>query len=248
MRDGVPSAPQTLAAVGALAVVAAAGAGLPLLSRAVSSEARLASPQVEASLKDVRVSLFRAVANGDSANALRLVHAVQQSHNGAERLLQLFSSRNGAGHTVLIQAAKRDMPELCRFLLDEAGADVNQRDVNGKTALETAATSGFESVTRLFLERGADSESKDKALIVAAHFGHLAVMKTLLQHGANARFANKNGTTALMRASQRGMLVEAQLLLEKGAEVWTANVRGCGLSAKLTLDLYAEKEMLMVWL
>ena len=46
----------------------------------------------------------------------------------------------------------------------------------------------------------------------------------LLQHGADARAADNDGTTALMYAAQGGHEAVAQLLLQHGADVAAATM------------------------
>jgi uncharacterized protein len=53
-----------------------------------------------------------------------------------------------------------DAVASAQALLD-AGADVNARDANGRTALHAAAALGYNDVVRLLVERGADVAAKD---------------------------------------------------------------------------------------
>jgi ankyrin repeat protein len=76
-------------------------------------------------------------------------------------------------------------------LLLDAGADVNARDDNGRTALMWAIDSPILSVdeVKLLLERGADVNVKDKQ-------GKTALMRAV----ANARLAGANKIAELLRA------------------------------------------------
>ncbi|ETL84713.1 hypothetical protein L917_15557 [Phytophthora nicotianae] len=93
-------------------------------------------------------------------------------------------------------------------------------------ALLLAAQKGWEDMTRFLLERGANEESKNMALIPAAHFGHLPVVKMLLETGGNHNYANKKGTTPLMRAAQEGREAVVKFLIMKGADTCAANNEG----------------------
>jgi ankyrin repeat protein len=68
-------------------------------------------------------------------------------------------------------------------LLLEKGADVDSKDMGGRTPLSWAARNGHEAVVTLLLEKGADVHSKDKdgrtPLSWAAGNGHEAVVKLL---------------------------------------------------------------------
>ena len=92
-------------------------------------------------------------------------------------------------------------------------------------ALLLAAQKGLSEMTKFLIERGANDDSKNSSLIPAAHFGHLPVVKLLLLSGANENYANKKGTTALMRAAQEGREGVVNHLLERGAQACCANVR-----------------------
>ena len=69
----------------------------------------------------------------------------------------------------------------------DCGADVDEQDAGGNTAL-----------------------------IISAMAGNQPMVKVLLERGANAEAANNMGQTALMRASARGRLSTLKLLLDKG--------------------------------
>lgn len=91
----------------------------------------------------------------------------------------------------LIRAAARgDPPGFIAYLIEREGCDVNERDENGYDAL-----------------------------MLAAYFGHLDVVETLLRYGADVRARASNGTTALMAAVQNGHAGVARLLVEHGADV-----------------------------
>ncbi len=86
-------------------------------------------------------------------------------------------------------------------------------------------------MSKFLIERGTSEDSKNSSLIPAAHFGHLPVVKLLLDSGANENFSNKKGTTALMRAAQEGRESVVSYLLEHGAQACCANV-SCTFSFK----------------
>lgn len=86
-------------------------------------------------------------------------------------------------------------------------------------------------MTKFLVEHGANEESKNMSLIPAAHFGHLSVVKLLLEHGADLNYANKKGTTPLMRAAQEGRDNVVTFLIEQGVHACAANVRFSSLYA-----------------
>lgn len=91
-------------------------------------------------------------------------------------------------------------------------------------ALLLAAQKGWEDTTKFLLDCGANEESKNMSLIPAAHFGHLPVVILLLSCGADLNYANKKGTTPLMRAAQEGRDNVVKFLIHRGVDTCAANV------------------------
>ncbi len=105
-----------------------------------------------------------------------------------------------------------------------AGADVNGRMKNGRTALIEASEEGRVEVVRLLLAAGAgvdaqDDEDEVTALIEASRWGHPAVVEVLLGAGADVEAHTRNGPTALMAASEEGRVEIVRRLLAAGADV-----------------------------
>lgn len=161
------------------------------------------------------------------ASALMLAAAV-----GDPEIIQLLL-KHGAkpdiqdsyGRTALIWAVKENrVPAVIELF--RGGAGVHIHNVNGDTALWYAATSGYEDIVRLLIERKAKVDnmghrhSSDTPLIAASTGGYLPVVQLLLDNGAdvNAK-ASYSEETALIRASRQGHLDIVRLLLERGAQV-----------------------------
>ncbi len=109
----------------------------------------------------------------------------------------------------------------CARLLIEAGADLNLRDAEGRTALRVAAESGHVELVVILRDAGADVAGLCEAeLRHASSKGYLDRVQALIRAGAdvNAREI-PNGRTALMSAATAGHTAVVQALIEVGADV-----------------------------
>ena len=110
-----------------------------------------------------------------------------------------------AGEIPLVAVAEVGSPETITKLL-QAGADVNEKDENGFTALMLAAKNGSVKTMQMLLQAGADinAQSNDgfTTLMLAAlsNCNHDVIM-VLLQAGADLTAQNKYGLTALDTAT-----------------------------------------------
>ena len=87
-----------------------------------------------------------------------------------------------------------------------------------------AAQSGNTAAILDLLRKGLDVNARDDQdgrtiLMHAAWFGHLDVMRILIDKGADANAKNKNGATALILAADRGNAEIVTFLIDKGADV-----------------------------
>jgi hypothetical protein len=109
--------------------------------------------------------------------------------------------------TPLIQAAAHGMLEVVRFLVKEAGANVNQAMDNGCTAVFIAAQHRHVAVLRYLVKkcRADVNQAVNNGatpLLIAAEVGHTAVLQCLVKEfGADVNQARTNGSTPLMTAS-----------------------------------------------
>lgn len=81
-----------------------------------------------------------------------------------------------------------------------AGADVNQRDGVGRTALMLAASQGNAEAVRMLLEAGADAAVRDNngmtTVMLGAESTNLPMVQALVAAGADAQIRDSNGHDA----------------------------------------------------
>lgn len=143
-----------------------------------------------------------------------------QSHRVTAFLLEQPSVRvdvrNAHGESPLMLAAlKGDLPLVQRLMA--RGAQVNKP---GWTALHYAAShpeEASDAVVALLLEQHAyiDAESPNRTtpLMMAARYGHLRVVKRLIDAGADVTLRNEQGLSALDFARQGQREPAAQLVI-----------------------------------
>lgn len=132
--------------------------------------------------------------------------------NGAE-----INGRNRMGASVLTMAARGGHTHVAKLLLEhEAFVDdfdhlsVAERNVNGNNSNHSDNGRNFLDIT---------------ALLVSAQQGHEAMVRLLLEWGADVNFLQKTtGWTALMLATLSGKASIAQHLVERGADPDQLNV------------------------
>ena len=100
------------------------------------------------------------------------------------------------GNTLLIQAVRRDIPELVDYLLQHR-ARINARNRNGESALSIAAYIGNLAFVKRLVEAGAEVDFYGwPPLVYGAFNGHAAVVDYLLKRGAEIDATTENGSTA----------------------------------------------------
>ena len=109
-------------------------------------------------------------------------------------------------------------------LLQQQGILVDLASNSGHTALHVAAQHGFLNIIDILLQQGADPRHLTKmlksVLLIAAHYGHLLVVRRLLQHERGLESLNwvdVDNLTPLLAASSRGFTEIVVELAQHGA-------------------------------
>jgi ankyrin repeat protein len=137
-------------------------------------------------------------------------------------LLILWASGVSAGP--LVDAASRNDAGAVRSLL-QSGADVNEAQGDGMTALHWAAETGNPAIAGMLVYAGANVEAGTRIgnytpLHVASRNSHAEVVATLIDGGANVNAVTSNsGATPLHLAAASGDAESVNRLIRAGAEV-----------------------------
>lgn len=134
--------------------------------------------------------------------------------------------------TLLVEAAESGHTRTVERLLRD-GADIEQRDWRGRTALLAATHGGRVETARVLIGAGADVNAKDaiddSPYLYAGARGHLEILELTLAHGADLHSTNRYGGTALIPAAERGHVETVRRLIDIGVDVdhvnrlgWTA--------------------------
>jgi len=102
--------------------------------------------------------------------------------------------------TPLMYAASAGETGIVKILI-QAGADVNEKDEYGGTALIRAADSGHREMVEYLLDEGAEIDAMERgsrftALFKAVSAGHLSIVQLLVERGADVRFRMRGNLTA----------------------------------------------------
>jgi ankyrin repeat protein len=141
----------------------------------------------------------------------------------AAALLAVFAAA-GVGQTAaasLATAAREADADAVRQFI-ESGADVNEPEADGTSALLWAAYQQSPELVSLLLESGADPNAANQfgitPLLQASRYGDAELIKLLLDGGADLAAATRDGETPLMAASRAGSVEAVKVLLEHGAD------------------------------
>lgn len=116
------------------------------------------------------------------------------------------SLKGGVGNfTALMLASANGYAELVGLLIS-SGADLNAKNLYGRTALMRAAAHGNGEIAEMLIRNGANMNERDNygdtALMTASDFGYTDFVKILLRKGADVQLKNNIGKTAMDLATR----------------------------------------------
>ncbi|CAL4898030.1 unnamed protein product [Urochloa decumbens] len=153
--------------------------------------------------------------------------AIRAALDGNLRLLKKMAKKvdlrvvKDKGHNVLHAAAGMGRLEVCKYLVEEMGLDVNSATAEGVTPTFLAAIDGSIPVIQYLLGRGGDpavpTSRGAMALHNAAEFGHCDAVRLLLSKGVPVDPVDHRGTP-LHLAAAKDQDQTMKILLEHGAD------------------------------
>jgi ankyrin repeat protein len=128
-----------------------------------------------------------------------------------------------AASAPVADAAMKGDKDAVRTLLKQ-GADVNQAQGDGMTALHWAATSGHADLVETLLYAGANVRATTRLgayapIHVASQAGRAAIIDALVKAGAEVDMLTATGATPLMMAAMSGQADAVKTLLDRGADI-----------------------------
>ncbi|WP_074432928.1 ankyrin repeat domain-containing protein [Bacillus ndiopicus] len=120
------------------------------------------------------------------------------------------------GQQLIKYAEQGDIKEALALL--ETSININEQDMNGRTAVMAATYNNQVEMVELLIEYGADINIRDKqlnnVLLYAGASGYLPIVKLALEAGADTKLTNRFGGIAIIPASERGHVEVVKELLE----------------------------------
>ncbi|XP_021321799.1 serine/threonine-protein phosphatase 6 regulatory ankyrin repeat subunit A [Sorghum bicolor] len=138
------------------------------------------------------------------------------------RKVNLREAKGDKGRNALHAAAAGDHLDVCRFLVEELGLNVNYTTEEGMSPVHFAATAGSMCVLKYLLECGVDPAMPDSSrgctpLHCAAEEGRCEAVRLLLSKGIDVDPVNYRGTPLHLAVSKDQDQV-VKILLEHGAD------------------------------
>ena len=165
------------------------------------------------------------------ATADTLIHAVQRGC--ADRVREIIAaqgidSKNGSESEALRTAIRAGNKEVTQILI-EAGAPVNPSETGLWSPLTDAAFGKHFDIMKLLIQSGAKVDAPDhRGVTLLANSGFFDPTTTtiLLEAGADPNASDRDGATALMKASGYGLKQSVKILIEHHADVNRKDAKG----------------------
>ena len=147
-----------------------------------------------------------------------------------------INEHTDSGSTALLDAIRSKDLELVRSVIEQ-GADVNLAGASGylATPLMYAASMPDPAILKYLIRKGADIDARDKmgdpAINWAAYYGHLEIVKALMQSGARTDLRGHGNAREI--AMRRGFLDMERAILENENAIRELSAAEVGLTTAI---------------
>ncbi len=154
--------------------------------------------------------------------------------NGHRAMVELLLSRKADpnailipdGSTPLLLATRKSFRSVCEALLAR-GANPNLSDSASEVPLDAAASRGDEAIVRLLLDKGAEVNRKSKSGTTSLHrTSSTNIARLLLERGAEVNAQDEEGRSPLHVAASYDRRAMVELLLAQKADAKLTNKSG----------------------
>jgi ankyrin repeat protein len=171
-------------------------------------------------------------------------------HSKVPRLTPLYLGEDSVPGRALLHIASELSDTAMIELVLQYGANVNQRDDKGITALYIYSQGTSLQATKVLLSSGADHDITDEYDRTALHFtaqaGSIEMVELLLSVGSKINASTKDGWTPLSVAVWERSLQVVEFLLRKGADPNGAGTEMSPLCVAAELDELSIAKTLIV--
>jgi len=173
----------------------------------------------------------RVGARGKCISRSEFIRAIRRIHDRHDVRYQIggWDERIQPHNAPVYEAASQGDIDRVRRLLHE-GADPNELNMHGWTALAIATANKHHEVANVLLACGANPNIPNllgrTALMFAARYGDVDLIRELLGHGADANLNESEDYSALSAAAAGGHLEVVRLLLKAGADPASVDSKG----------------------
>jgi len=126
--------------------------------------------------------------------------------------------RNKNNETPLILCLKNNSRDVIKYILSKSNMDINYTDIYGFNSVTLCCRMGYVEELKTLIKLGVKI-NLNSGFIDACRFGHINILKLLLDNKVKTNYLNNNGQSGFMLACSYGHIEIVKLLLEKNNKI-----------------------------